>query len=242
MDSWQGAAAHQCPSQVWDHAHGLTEYQVWTCYRIATKQLNLYHAGRQEDNSCRASPRCHGVMESSTHIFWNCLKARACWSKLYGHWTGITTAPHVDPGPLLGCATRRAPAIPTRQDHQLLIRLQDDYEAGVKVWQRIWFLMSSICLSHLWKERNDAVFRGVQTTVAHSVARFWAHGVRQLTALAKRDHRCPDTAVQGAIMHACLDLFTLEPRDFPVASEVCHDSSPTPVLLSWLRSFQTSCT
>ena len=92
--------------------------------------------------------------------------------------------------------------------------------------------MISVCLSHLWKERNDAVFRGVQTTVTHNVDRIWAHGVRQHTVLAKRDHRCPDTAVQGAIMHACLDLFTLEPRDHPVASEVHHDSSPTPVLFS----------
>ena len=56
--------------------------------------------------------------------------------------------------------------------------------------------------------------RGVQTTVTHSVARFWAHGVRHLTALAKRDHRCPDTAVQGAIMHACLDLLLLSPGIF----------------------------
>ena len=64
----------------------------------------------------------------------------------------------------------------------------------------------------------------------------------QLTALAKRDHRGPDTVVQGAVLHACLDIFILEPRDRPVALEVSHDSSPSPVLLSWFRSFQTSCT
>uniref|UniRef100_M4B4U7 RxLR effector candidate protein n=1 Tax=Hyaloperonospora arabidopsidis (strain Emoy2) TaxID=559515 RepID=M4B4U7_HYAAE len=34
-DSWQRAAAHQRPSQFWDHAHGVTEYQVWTRYRVA---------------------------------------------------------------------------------------------------------------------------------------------------------------------------------------------------------------
>lgn len=84
-DSWQRAATRQCPSQVWRHAHGLTEYQVWTCYRIASMQLNLYHAGRQEDNSCRASSGCHGIKESPAHIFWDCLKARACWGKLLRH-------------------------------------------------------------------------------------------------------------------------------------------------------------
>ena len=104
---------------------------------------------------------------------------------------------------------------------------------------------SLVCLfSHLWRERNEAVFRGVQTTITHSVKSFWQHGVRQLTALAKRHHRSSDidTAVQGTILHACLDRFKMELRDHAIASDVRHDSSPSPVLLSWLRSFQTSCT
>ena len=84
-DSWQRPGAHQSPSQVWDHAHGLTEYQVWTCYRVATKQLNLYHENRHLDNSCRADPRCHGVKETAAHIFWECPKSRACLGKLIGH-------------------------------------------------------------------------------------------------------------------------------------------------------------
>lgn len=145
-------------------------------------------------------------------------------------------------GIFLGCATRQAPAIPSRQRHRLFLRFQDDIEAAVEGWKRIWFLMCTICLTHLWNERNEAVFRREQSTVTTSVARFWSQGIRQLTALAKRDHRGTDTVVQGAILHACLDLFTLEPRDLPVAPEISHDTSPSPVLLFWLQSFQTSCT
>ena len=30
----------QSPTQLWEHGHMLTEYQVWVCYRAATHQLN----------------------------------------------------------------------------------------------------------------------------------------------------------------------------------------------------------
>ena len=107
---------------------------------------------------------------------------------------------------------------------------------------KIWILMCTICLTHIWSERKDAVCTGEQTSVCHSVARFWTDVVRQLTALAKKDHRDPDTVVQRAVLHTCLDLFTLEPRNLLVPLEISHGSSPSPVLLSWLRSFQTSST
>ena len=60
--------------------------------------------------------------------------------------------------------------------------------------------------------------------ISYSAASFWQHGVRQLTALAKRDHRSSDidTAIQGAILHACLDFLTMEPRDHAIASVVRH--------------------
>jgi len=80
------------------------------CYLIVTKQVNYYRAGRYEDDTCRALPSCHGVKGSSAHIFWDCLKASACWSKLLRHWTGVTVAHPGDTGLLLGCVTRRAPA------------------------------------------------------------------------------------------------------------------------------------
>ena len=108
---WQRAVAHHRPFQVWDHAHGLTEYQVWTCYRIATMQLNIYHENRNDDNSCRAHQACRGVQETQAHIFWDCPKARSCWAKLIGHWTGETTADLFSTCQYLGSANRQAPAV-----------------------------------------------------------------------------------------------------------------------------------
>ena len=96
------------------------------------------------------------------------------------------------------CANRQAPAIPVLQWSRSLVRFHDDAAAGELVWRRIWFLMSSICITHLWSERNDAVFRGVQSTTAQSVVRFWTTGVRQLTALAMREHRGAATVLQVA--------------------------------------------
>ena len=81
-----------------------------------------------------------------------------------------------------------------------------------------------------YSERNDAVFRGVQTTALHSAKRFWEVGIRHLTALAERKYRGPDTVV--AIMHTCIDLFTLEPRDSSISSGDSYDKLPAPELLS----------
>ena len=136
---------------------------------------------------------------------------------------------------------RQAPALPVRQRQRLNHRFQDDLDAGIMIWKRILFIMSSFCLAHLWSKRNDAVFRGVRTTAQHSVSRFWTLGIRHLSALARREHRGPNTVVAGALLHAGLDLFTLVPRDDLVYAGSGHDKLPDTDLLSWLRSFQTSC-
>ena len=124
----------------------------------------------------------------------------------------------------------------------MCIRDRDDADAAVVVWNGIRFLMSSICLTRLWIERNDAVFKGERTSVPQSISRYWEVGIRQLTALAKREHRGVDTVIQGALLHAGLDLFTIEPRVLLETTVESHETLPDPVLLSWLRSFQTFCT
>ena len=53
-------------------------------------------------------------------------------------------------------------------------------------------------------------FRGAQSTTSASVVRFWTMGVRHIIALAMREHRGAETVVQGAELHACLELLTLE--------------------------------
>ena len=50
---------------VWKHDKGLSDFQVWTAYRIVTKHLNLYYTGRPTDTSCHVLQVCHEVPETS---------------------------------------------------------------------------------------------------------------------------------------------------------------------------------
>ena len=157
------------------------------------------------------------------------------------HWTGVRDERPSRSNTSLAGMNRQAPALPDRQRIRIHQKLPEDSVAGVVVWDRLWFIMSSICLTHLWRERNDAVFRGKQTAALRSAEHFWEVGIWHLNAVAKREHRGPDTAVAGAIMHTCIDLFTLEPRDGLIHSEDSYDQPPILELLYWLGSFQTSC-
>ena len=180
-----------------------------------------------------------GKRNSGSYIF---PKARACWGKLIGHRTGEIVEHLLGARRFLGSVNRQAPSIPVRQRLRLTKQFQDDADAAVVFWNRIWFLMSSTCLTQLRIERNDAVFKGERTSVPQSISRYWEVGIRQLTALAKREHRGVDTVIQGALLHAGIDLFTIEPGVFSETRVESHETLPDPVLLSWLRSFQTSCT
>jgi hypothetical protein len=77
-NQWQNAVMCQTPNQLWRHRQALTEYQVWVGYRIATRQLNLYHEDRGRDNSCRKLQCCSGIKETLEHIFWACPTAQVC--------------------------------------------------------------------------------------------------------------------------------------------------------------------
>jgi hypothetical protein len=83
--AWQNAAMQQTPTSLWAHRNELTEYQVWVSYRVALRQLNLYHEGRWRDGSCGKLPACQGTKETIEHIFWECPCARACWEQLIVH-------------------------------------------------------------------------------------------------------------------------------------------------------------
>ena len=157
-DTWLQAVAHHIPSQVWKHDNGLSDFQVWTAYRIATKRLNFYHTGCPTDNRCRALQERHVVPETSLHLFWECPKVRACWGEFLRHWTGAIATFRVFSRCFGNCVNRQAPEIPALQQSRLLESFQDDAAAGEQVWRRIWFLMSSICITYLWCERNDTVF------------------------------------------------------------------------------------
>ena len=86
--AWQTAALQQTPTNLCAHRNELTAYQVCVVYKVAVRQLNLFHPDRGQDNSCRKLQCCHGVKETLKHICWTCPCAQACWQKLVSHWTG----------------------------------------------------------------------------------------------------------------------------------------------------------
>ena len=127
-DRWKSNASDQRPSHVWKHANGLTEYHVWTCYRVATKQLTLYHAERTLDNSCRKLPQFQGNPETAAQIFRNCPAAQGCWRQLIGCWTGELAPSFVLSNFMSHCVIRQAPPIPRRLVQRLHDRFLDDFD------------------------------------------------------------------------------------------------------------------
>ena len=78
-------------------------------------------------------------------------------------------------------------------------RFQDGYLEAEGTFRRIWFILSSACQVHLWTERNAAVFRAELTNPLRSAVTFWDRSMRQLRAIALREHRSAEHAVKGAL-------------------------------------------
>jgi hypothetical protein len=241
--TWQTAVMEQMPNTLWAHNNELTEYQVWVSYRIAVRQLNLYHEGRLQDNSCRKGVGCQGTKETLEHIFWDCPSAQTCWLKLISHWTGETWAmPNLSRFQKY-CASRTAPPLSTVIKQQLQQRYPDEEEDYWKTWKRTWRILSSICVTSLWIQRNRAVFNEESVSIEESTNEYWTTGIRQLTAIAKRERRSPDKNEQGTRLLQCLTALERLPHEMPptgasLAQPPGHPNEPA--LLARLRINQTS--
>ena len=204
--AWQSAALQQIPQAVWDHGRVLTEYQVWVVYRVAVRQLNLYHADRTGDNSCRKLHCCRGLKETADHIFWTCPCTQACWQKLICHWTRERWRLGHLQGFLAYCASRQAPGLSKVVREQRYRAYPDEDAAYADVWRRIWVILCSICISRLWLQRNRVTFQQATMTIEGSVQEFWETGMRQLRAIGKRESRRADSSING---HVCCSASAL---------------------------------
>ncbi|OWY94387.1 RxLR effector protein, partial [Phytophthora megakarya] len=155
---WIKAALNQTPTELWAHKNELSEYQVWTAYRGATCQLNLYHEDRATDNSCRRTQQCQGEKETIEHILWECQIAQGCWKDLISYWTGEEQTNESMAQYMKYCAKRQAPPIPTKRKETLHLYEPDNAEKMEDMWKRIWRISSSICITSLWTQRNRIIF------------------------------------------------------------------------------------
>ena len=142
------------------------------------------------------------------------------------------------------CATRRAPGLFAVVKNRLLKEHSDENQEYSKLWVRMWRILSSVCFTSLWIQRNRVTFHHETVTLDGSVNEFWASGMRQLRAVAKREYRRTDTQIQGARLLLCQLLLARQPRDpSPMVTSPVQppDSQEEPALLTRLRIYQTSC-
>ena len=196
------------------------------------------------DNSCRKLLCCQDVKETVEHIFWSCPCAQACWQKLICHWTGERGELGRLHGFLAHCASRHAPEISRVIMNQLIRDHPDEVDAFAAVWVRLWHMLSSICLTSLWIQRNRVTFQQGEVTVGGSVAEFWDTSMRQLRAVAKREYRRADTQIQGTRLLLCQRALARQRRESsPLVTSPVQppDSTEELALLTRLRIYQTSC-
>lgn len=232
----------QTPSQLWAHRNELTPYQVWVHYRIAVRQLNLFHAGRPENDCCHKLQRCQETKETIEHIFWECPCAKACWQQLIQHWTGEQWEQNRIQRFQNNCASTKAPEISTVITQRLKIIFPDEEDEFTAQWKRMWSIMCNICTTCLWMQRNRVVFQHAEVTIASSVQEFWTTGIRQLKAIAKRERRRPDRLEQGTRLLLCQAQLERNPQERP-PPEASHEQpldQQEPTLLARLRINQTS--
>ncbi|EGZ06522.1 hypothetical protein PHYSODRAFT_532242, partial [Phytophthora sojae] len=89
------------------------------------------------------------------------------------------------------------------------------------------------------------VRQGGRVSQESSVREFRQAAGQHLRALAKRKRSKPHTMVQGTRLLLCLDMYDCPLHETP-QQVVGHVRPPgslqTPALISWLRTYQTSCT
>ena len=177
------------------------------------------------------------------HISWTCSCAQACWQKVICHWTSERWYL----GHLQGFVQYSASKQPVALSKVVVDRIErehpDEEHAYATVWARLWRILSSVCITSLWIQRNQVTFQRGSVTIEGSVKDFWQTGLRQLR-VAKREYRRVDTKIQGARLLLCLRQVARQPRDPSpqVRSPVQPpDSSEAPALLTRLKIYQTSC-
>ena len=194
-------------------------------YRVATKQLHIYHTERPTDNICRALQECQGVPETSLHLFWECRRrVRAGVNP-----SDIELALSLLPVSFLDASA----TVPTVRLRKFQCFSDLVYWRGFKMmsWRvnRCGYVNGS--LRALFASRTYGVSETMPFLLraVHDVFQCGTlvnYGCTSLIALAMREQRGAETVVQGAQLHACLEPFTIEWSVEPLPLARCHISPP----------------
>uniref|UniRef100_M4B720 RxLR effector candidate protein n=1 Tax=Hyaloperonospora arabidopsidis (strain Emoy2) TaxID=559515 RepID=M4B720_HYAAE len=111
------------------------------------------------------------------------------------------------------------------------------------MWRRIWHVLATLCQTRLWADRNDAVYQAATTDITSTMTSFWNACIRQLRAIAIREHRKRSSTIHGAMLFARIALLEHKPCGSPgVLEEVPGHPPEPPALPARLRLYQRSCT
>ena len=205
-----------------------------------TRQFNLHHAGRLDRNLCRKEPGYPGNEETLAHVVWDCPYAVALWEKLIVHWTGERPSRRRTQDFFDVSACSRFINIPAHRNALLVICFPEDGEAAERMRRRIWHILATLCQNRLSADRNDAVYQAATTDITSTMTSFWIACIRQLKAIAIREHQKMSSAIHGAMLFECIELLEHKPCGSPgVLEEV---PGLPPALPAWLRLYQRSCT
>lgn len=138
-----------------------------------------------------------GKGDAQSHLL-TCPCAHACCQFLISHWTERSCQVSQLQRFLTSCASRSPPAIAPELSYRLRCVFQDEVAEYEREWKRIWWILSTICVTVLWSQRNRVVHQGSHVTIESSVAAFQATGLRQLRALAKRTMNSADHDTRNA--------------------------------------------
>nr|BAP69110.1 RxLR effector candidate protein [Hyaloperonospora arabidopsidis Emoy2] len=130
---------------------------------------------------------------------------RALWEKLIGHWTGERPSRQRTQDFFDASASRRVVNLPAHLKALLVIHFSEDEEAAERMWRRIWHILAKLCQTRLWEDRNDAVYPAATTDITSTMNIFWTACIRQLRAVAIREHRKMSSAIHYAMLFACIE-------------------------------------
>eukprot|EP00644_Phytophthora_capsici_P015620 jgi/Phyca11/121336/e_gw1.44.324.1 len=142
---------------------------------------------------------------------------------------------------LANCATRKAPTIPKKRKQTLYVYGPDEAAEMEDMWNRVWRILSSICIMSLWTQRNRVIFESEVISSEQAVQEFWRSSTRQLRAIAERERRSPKTRINGTRLQLGLELLQAQPRETPSKVDTRSLRQDKPVLVTRLQTYQMSC-
>ncbi|EEY65150.1 uncharacterized protein PITG_16345 [Phytophthora infestans T30-4] len=122
---------------------------------------------------------------------------------------------------------RQAPPLLAIMKTSIRSSFPDEVPEYTEEWRRMWRITSSICSTNLWMQRNRTIFQQEETTDEVSVKAFWSTAIRQLTAIARREQRKPETQEKGTRLRICQAALASRPREHPPRVKV--EKAPDPV-------------